>query len=210
MNILNLFKQATFCLVLGAGITTATFADDAEQSRSDGKGEIESKAQTDAQADVETDAEEHQATPAPMDNARLGALLLQLDPKLGGGAGNWMLTFDDVSAQVLTDQAADRMRIMIPITDAKSLEAEVLYRILQANFESALDARYAIAQGLVWATFIHPLSPLSEGELVLALAQTFNAAATFGTSYSGGLFQFGGGDNRNEIFDSIIERGTPL
>ena len=99
---------------------------------------------------------------------------------------------------------------MIPIADANELEEEVLYRMLQANFESALDARYAIAQGLVWVAYIHPLSSVTETDLVLALAQTYNAAATFGTSYSGGLFQFGGGDNRSEIFDDILERGTRL
>jgi len=99
---------------------------------------------------------------------------------------------------------------MIPIADASDLKTDVLYRMLQANYESALDARYAIAQGLVWVVYIHPLSPLTEGELLLSLAQTYNAADTYGTSYSGGLFQFGGGDNRSEVFDDILKRGTDL
>ncbi len=145
-----------------------------------------------------------------MDNASLGTLLKELDPGVSGRAGNWVVTFKDTSAQILTDQRADRMRIMIPIADASDLEAEVLYRMLQANYESALDARYAIAQGLVWVAYIHPLSPLTETELVLALAQTYNAAETYGSSFSGGLFQFGGGDNRSEIFDDILDRGTQL
>jgi len=121
-----------------------------------------------------------------------------------------VITFRDTSAQVLTDEQADRMRIMIPIADAGDLEADVLYRMLQANYESALDARYAIAQGLVWSVFIHPLSPLTENQLLLSLAQTYNAAETYGTSFSGGLFQFGGGDNRGEAFDDILKRGTDL
>ena len=145
-----------------------------------------------------------------MDNESLGALLKELDPGVSGRSGNWVVTFKDTSAQILTDQRADRMRIMIPIADASELEADVLYRMLQANYESALDARYAIAQGLVWVAYIHPLSPLTETELVLALAQTYNAAETYGSSYSGGLFQFGGGDNRSEIFDDILDRGTQL
>lgn len=146
----------------------------------------------------------------PMTNESLGALLKRLDPGVSGQPGNWVVTFQDTSAQVLTDERADRMRVMIPIADASELEVDALYRMLQANFESALDARYAIAQGLVWVTFIHPLSALTENELVLALAQTYNAAATYGSSYSGGLFQFGGGDNRSEIFDNILDRGTKL
>ena len=148
--------------------------------------------------------------PGFMDNARLDFLLKSLDPETSGRPGNWVVTFRDISAQVLTDERADRMRIMIPIADASDLEKDQLYRMLQANYESALDARYAIAQGLVWVAFIHPLSPLTEGELLLALAQTYNAAETYGSSFSGGLFQFGGGDNRSEIFDEILEKGTPL
>ena len=158
----------------------------------------------DAQSTVEPASRER------MTNARLGQLLKSLDPKTSGGPGNWVITFRETSAQVVTDENADRMRIMIPIADASDLEVDVLYRMLQANFESALDARYAIAQGLVWVAYIHPLSPLTEGELLLALAQTYNAAETFGTSYSGGLFQFGGGDNRGKAFDDILERGTQL
>lgn len=145
-----------------------------------------------------------------MDNQKLGALLKELDPKVSGREGNWVITFKETSAQVVTDERADRMRVMIPIADASELEVAVLYRLLQANYESALDARYAIAQGLVWVAYIHPLSPLTESELVLALAQTYNAAATYGSSYSGGLFQFGGGDNRSEIFNDILDRGTQL
>ena len=80
----------------------------------------------------------------------------------------------------------------------------------KGNFESALDARYAIAQGLVWSAFIHPLSSLTEAELISAMAQTFNTATTYGKSYSSGMFHFRGGDNRGEIFEEIIERGTPL
>jgi len=33
---------------------------------------------------------------------------------------------------------------------------------MQANFDSALDARYAIAKGKLWSAFIHPLSELNE------------------------------------------------
>jgi len=146
----------------------------------------------------------------PMTNDSLGALLKELDPGVSGQIGNWVVTFQDISAQILTDETADRMRVMIPIADAGELEADALYRMLQANFESALDARYAIANDLVWVTYIHPLSPLTETELVLALAQTYNAAATYGSSYSGGLFHFGGGDHRSEIFNDILDRGTQL
>ena len=145
-----------------------------------------------------------------MDNERLENLLRRFDPDLKGETGQWLVTVNEFTAQIITDENANRMRIIIPLLQTEELTQTELYRLLQANFESALDARYAIAQGLVWSTFIHPLSSLTEEELISAMAQTFNAAATYGTTYSSGLFHFRGGDNRGEIFDEIIERGTPL
>ena len=55
--------------------------------------------------------------------------------------------------------------------------------------------------------FIHPLSALDDAEFVAGVAQTFNAAVTYGTTFSSGLFNFGGGDN-GELFDAIKEKGT--
>ena len=144
-----------------------------------------------------------------MTNARLGSILQRLDPRVQGGEGNWILQFGEQTAQVVTDERADRIRIMVPIADASTLSKEQLYRIMQANFESALDARYAVAEGTVWSVFIHPLGVLIEDQLVSAIAQTFNAAQTFGGSYSSGLFSFGGGDN-SRAFDAIIEKGTSI
>jgi hypothetical protein len=142
----------------------------------------------------------------PMTNAKLGQLLQRIDPDLKGELGYWTMTFENIPAQVITDANANRMRIVIRIAEVESLERDELYRLLQANFESALDARYAVAQGYVWSTFIHPLSSLNEEELVSAVAQTYNAALTYGTSFSSGLFNYGGGDN-SEAFDAIIEKG---
>ncbi|MEM7099679.1 MAG: hypothetical protein AAF541_15540 [Pseudomonadota bacterium] len=145
-----------------------------------------------------------------MTNTRLGELIKRIDPDAQGQPGNWSFTVQDIPAFVITDEEADRMRILVPAADADDLDQATLYRILQANFESALDARYAIAQNTVWSAFIHPLSHLSEEEFFSAVAQTFNAALTFGGSYSSGVFQFGGGDNRSDIYDEVIEKGRQL
>jgi hypothetical protein len=142
-----------------------------------------------------------------MTNARLGELLQRIDPDVKGSPGGWTISFQGRSAQIVTDPNADRMRIMIPLVEADKLTQDQLYRLLQANFESALDARYAVAQGVVWSVFIHPLSALDDAEFVAGVAQTFNAAVTYGTTFSSGLFNFGGGDN-GELFDAIKEKGT--
>ena len=66
-------------------------------------------------------------------------------PLLGGKC--FELTIDDVSILVVTDPLADRMRAMVPIRSAVGLEPEDLLRVMQANFDAALDARYAVARG---------------------------------------------------------------
>ena len=77
-------------------------------------------------------------------------------------------------------------------------------RLMQANFDTALDARYAVAQGRLWGVFIHPLSPLEHDQFLSGLAQTVNLALSYGQSYSGGASVFGGGDS-NGIYQNLLE-----
>ena len=102
------------------------------------------------------------------------------------------------------DEAAGRMRIMTPIVEADELESAVLHRMLQANFDAVLDSRYAIANGLVWSVFIHPLPPMDEAQFANAVGQVYIAADTFGTTYSSGAFVYGDGDS-NEMHERLFE-----
>ena len=72
-------------------------------------------------------------------------------------------------------------------------------------FDTALDARYAIAQGQLWSTFIHPLDSLTQDDFVSALAQTVTLVKTYGTTFSSGAMSFGGGDSSAEI-QKLLER----
>lgn len=65
-------------------------------------------------------------------------------------------------------------------------------RVLEANFHSALDARYATSDGVLYAAFIHPLSPLTEAEVRSAVAQVASLVRSFGTTYSSGELAYGG------------------
>lgn len=91
-----------------------------------------------------------------------------------------------------SDEAANRMRIISAITDVDQLSGDQLFYALAANFHSALDARYAISDGLVYAAFIHPLSSLSVAELRSAISQVASAHRTFGATYSSGELFFPG------------------
>lgn len=144
-----------------------------------------------------------QAEPEPpsqgMTVEQLDELLRKIDPELEQNANSWELQFNDRPIIVISDPVADRMRIMSPVISSAELEPAEMYRLLQANFDSALDARYAVAQDILWSVFIHPLSPLDNDQLANGLIQVFNAAITFGTTYNSGIATFGGGDSNAEL-----------
>lgn len=146
-----------------------------------------------------------------MNNARLREVIARVDPQLTGADGAWRFSVNGVSVMVVTDEHADRMRIIIPIRKLEEISSAEMTRLMQANFDSALDARYAVARGTLWATYIHPLSALSDREFLLGLGQTVNIVRTYGHSYSSGLLIFGGGDSpelqERELIDELMRRG---
>lgn len=91
---------------------------------------------------------------------------------------------------IIYDLNADRMRMVTPIVEVKDITQDHIKQAMEANFHTALDARYAISNGIVWAVFIHPLSDLSESLFTSALQQTLFTAATFGKEYSSGILNF--------------------
>jgi len=94
------------------------------------------------------------------------------------------------SMTIIYDVNADRMRIVCPIVKVKDITKDHISQAMEANYHTALDARYAISNDIVWAVFIHPLSDLSEKLFTSALEQTLYTAATFGKEYSSGALNF--------------------
>ena len=154
------------------------------------------------------------ATPASaLTVAEMQALLTRLDPEAEHAGPATRLTVEDVPVLVISDPGADRMRAMVPIRSAEGLDADELRRLMQANFDSALDARYAVAQGRLWAVFLHALSGLDDDLLVSGIGQTVNAATSYGTLYSSGAGQFGGGDSgaaQRALLERLRRKGTDL
>ncbi len=143
---------------------------------------------------------------------RLAEIVKNVDAKMQQDGNSLYFHIEGLEAAVVYDVAADRMRIMMPIGPVEELVAADFVRMMQANFDSALDARYAIAQGTLWGVFIHPLSSLGEEEFLVGLGQTANVVLTYGTSYSSGMFIFGSGDSgaieRRRLIDRLKELGT--
>jgi hypothetical protein len=105
---------------------------------------------------------------------------------------NNVITFEiqGYSFTIIYDVKADRMRIVCPIVKVDDITKDHISQAMEANFHTALDARYAISNDIVWSVFIHPLSDLSEKLFQSALEQTLYAAATFGKQYSSGALNF--------------------
>jgi hypothetical protein len=127
--------------------------------------------------------------------AMIDTALKKIDKDIKRETNVWQFKLGARQVIVITDPVAERMRIMVPIGDAGLLNQELLKRLMQANFDSALDARYAIAQDVLWGTFIHPLTSLDEKGFVSGLAQALAVADNFGGSFSSGAVVFGGGDS---------------
>ena len=126
----------------------------------------------------------------PMNIDRLDVILKEQVGNVSAQPGQWRFSLNDIPMIVLADANADRMRIFTPVTNAAELTPEQIQKMMLANFHTALDARYAIANGFVVSTFIHPLYSLQERDLLSAINQVSSLAATFGTSYSSGEMLF--------------------
>lgn len=148
----------------------------------------------------------------PMTAARLGELVQIVDADAGHQGNSWQFTFQGRPIILVFDEKADRMRMFTPIGPEAELAPELMRRMLQANFDSALDARYAVANEMIWGVFIHPLSTLDDDQFASALIQIFNVATSFGSTFSSGLFTYGGGDSVEEnrkLLEELQKRINP-
>jgi hypothetical protein len=80
---------------------------------------------------------------------------------------------------------------------------------LTSQIDTALDARYSIAKGVLWSLYLHPLSSLSDKQFLTGVGQVVNLAASFGNTFSSGGISFGGGD-RNKLIQDLLDRGLSI
>lgn len=157
-------------------------------------------------------APEIQRLPGDMTLAGLAELVRRIDPEARIQGSAIQFHVQERTLILVGDEHAGRMRIMTPIARTDALDATILQRMLQADFDAVLDARYAIANGIVWSVFIHPLPPMDEAQLANAIGQVYIAAATFGTTYTSGALVYGGGDTNEEhrrLLEAIKKQIAP-
>ncbi|HFA51063.1 MAG TPA: hypothetical protein ENJ95_18785 [Bacteroidetes bacterium] len=130
--------------------------------------------------------------------AKMGAIFKKEAAEIEDQGGVWHMTYRGRLLLVVTDTDANRMRIFTPIMEAKDLLPGQKEKMLSANFDSALDAKYSVYQGFVMSVFTHPLKELYEPQLVDAMKQVAVLAETFGTSYQSTDMVFGGATKSEE------------
>ena len=157
-----------------------------------------------AEIEAEAEAEAEAASPHIMSGEKLAELIQRLDEDAVVRETSVVFEIAERELMMVYDSEAQRMRVISPIIPVSALPEGVMERMLQANYDAVLDTRYAIANDIVWATFIHPLSSLTEDDFISALAQTVTAAETFGTTYTSGAIVFGGGDSSG-IHEGLLE-----
>ncbi|MEL6665474.1 MAG: hypothetical protein AAFQ24_05005 [Pseudomonadota bacterium] len=156
----------------------------------------------DAAPETEPDVE---VMPTVAAAAELLAIVTAIDEDARLTANGATFTIDDTMVTLVFDVTADRMRLFSQIRPSDGLSGPQLRRLMQANFDTALDARYAVAQGQLWSTFMHRLTTLTQEDFVSGLAQTVTLVKTFGTTFSSGAMSFGGGDSNAEI-QKLLDR----
>jgi hypothetical protein len=144
---------------------------------------------------------------------RMARIVQALDNDANVTPNGFEFAIDDVPVLIIADTTANRMRAMVPISSVEGMTPDEMERVLQANFDSALDARYAIAMGRLWGVFIHPFRELERDQLISGIAQTVNVAQTYGGLYTSGAAQFGAGDSSGlqaQLLEELLERGEDI
>jgi len=119
-----------------------------------------------------------------MNNAKLDKIIKANSSDVEGKDGYWQFKYKNMYLLLVTDQKHNRMRLITPIIEEEKLPENYFKNALRANFHTALDVKYALADGMMWCVFIHPLKELSEEQVLDAMSQVYYGAVTFGTSYS--------------------------
>lgn len=121
----------------------------------------------------------------------LGQLLDRLLEEKEGSEGFWHGQRAGVTVYVVADEEHDRMRIMSPIGEMRKADAGFLSILLQANFDRALDAKYALRKKEVWSVFMHPMSTLVPDDLGTFIDQVSRLVQNTGTTYASSELVFG-------------------
>jgi hypothetical protein len=142
-----------------------------------------------------------------MTTATIDKILDQYLTELDGRPGFWRGMRDEVQLFVLSDDSNDRMRIMAPIGELEEVEIELLQVLLQANYDRALDARYAMRGREVWSVSVHPLATLAPDDFASFLDQVVRLVKNTGSTFASSDLMFGADTEEDDEAEEGDETG---
>jgi hypothetical protein len=119
-----------------------------------------------------------------MTTQAMGKLLDSYVTDLEGQPGFWRGVRNEVPVFVFSDDEHDRMRIMAPIGVVEELDSDLLHVLLQANYDRALDARYAMRGNELWSVVVHPLATLATDDLPAMFDQVTTLVKNTGSTFA--------------------------
>ena len=122
---------------------------------------------------------------------QMGSIIYEVGSDIEEGPNYWQFQVEGLFLMCIYDATYDRMRLISPIIETDKMTIAQQFSMLEANFHSALDARYAISDGVVYSAFVHPMSSLKTTDFESAIMQVAILAATYGTEYTSGALSFG-------------------
>lgn len=197
----------TICSSASAQVSADTQNNDNSQNDVPGIVEV-----PDVEKDIKPD-NDLSAAASPMTMDRMAEIVKALDADAAVFDRGMQLSIAGVNITIVADPVANRMRAFSAFKTLDGVDGQQLYRMMQANFDAALDARYAVAKGHVISVFLHPLAELNKKQLIEGLGQVVNLVKTFGTAYTSGAMTFGGGDSGNlhrELIDDLLQKGEEI
>ncbi len=154
-------------------------------------GNVESKEKIAVEQKIDPSSGANMANET-MDQSKLEEIVKVLAQESKGEKGVVEFKYSNVPMYLISDAAYDRMRIIAPIVQYEKMSREQIDLVMEANFHKALDARYAVSDGVLYAVFIHPLGSLDVSQIESAVYQVANLALSFGSAYTSGSISYGG------------------
>ncbi|WP_340076455.1 hypothetical protein [Leptobacterium sp. I13] len=141
-----------------------------------------------------------------MNTDKIGEIIYRIADSVQVNGNAWQFSYKDRILICITDENANRMRIISPIAERSKLSEDMLLNALVANYHTALDVKYAISDEIMWSIFVHPLKELSEAQIEDAISQVYYANYTFGYTYSSTSLVFPGNEKKKEPEEKLIEK----
>lgn len=145
--------------------------------------------------------------PPTMTTSGIAKILDSYLTDLEGQVGFWRGMREDVPIYVFSDDSHDRVRLMAPVGELKDLDPKLLQVLLQANYDRALDAKYAMRGFEIWSVSVHPLATLAPDDFASFLDQVVALVKNTGTTYASSDLMFQSAPDEVGVDGEAVDTG---